>query len=104
MYIRLRTHKRQTIPYSKVNGANIGLIWGRQDPDGPHVGPINFAIWDHHQAKYEVFVKPILKYIDRDLMEFSRIQYSNYMKWTLNLYSVFENGYLRYVQDKAGSR
>ena len=23
----------------------MGPIWGRQDPGGPHVGPINFAIW-----------------------------------------------------------
>ena len=22
-----------------------GAIWGRHDPGGPHVGPINFAIW-----------------------------------------------------------
>ena len=21
-------------------------IWGRQDPGGPHIGPMNFAIWD----------------------------------------------------------
>ena len=32
-------------PDSKVHGANMGPIWGRQDPDGPHVGPMNFAIW-----------------------------------------------------------
>ena len=32
-------------PDSKVHGANMGPIWGRQDPGGPHVGPINFAIW-----------------------------------------------------------
>ena len=32
-------------PDSKVHGANMGLIWGRQDPGGPHVGPMNFAIW-----------------------------------------------------------
>ena len=24
----------------------MGSIWGWQDPGGPHVGPINFAIWD----------------------------------------------------------
>ena len=24
----------------------MGSIWGRQDPGGHHVGPINFAIWD----------------------------------------------------------
>ena len=32
-------------PDSKVNGGNMGPIWGRQDPGGPHVGPTNFAIW-----------------------------------------------------------
>ena len=36
----------QRIPDSKVCGANIGPIWGRQDPDGPHVGPMNFAVWN----------------------------------------------------------
>ena len=30
---------------SKVHGANKGHIWGRQDPGGPNVGPMNFAIW-----------------------------------------------------------
>ena len=34
------------IPDSKVHGANMGPIWGRQDPGGLHVGPMNFAIWD----------------------------------------------------------
>ena len=32
-------------PDSKVHGANMGPIWGRQDPAGSHVGPMNFAIW-----------------------------------------------------------
>ena len=27
-------------------GPNMGPIWGRQDPGEPHVGPMNFAIWD----------------------------------------------------------
>ena len=30
---------------SKVHGANMGLMWDRQDPGGPHVGPMNFDIW-----------------------------------------------------------
>ena len=30
---------------SKVLGANMGPIWGRQDPGGPHVGPMKFPIW-----------------------------------------------------------
>ena len=33
------------LPDSKVHGANMGPIWGRQDPGGPHVGPMNLAIW-----------------------------------------------------------
>ena len=32
-------------PESKFHGANIGPIWGRQDPGGPHVGPMDFALW-----------------------------------------------------------
>ena len=32
-------------PDSKVHGANMGPFWGRQDPDGLHAGPMNFAIW-----------------------------------------------------------
>ena len=32
-------------PDSRVHGANMGSIWGRQAPDGPNVGPMNFAIW-----------------------------------------------------------
>ena len=31
-----------------ANYASTGKpIWGRQDPDGSHVGPMNFAIWEH---------------------------------------------------------
>ena len=30
-------------PDSKVHGANMGPTWGRQDPGGPHVGPMNLA-------------------------------------------------------------
>ena len=32
-------------PDSKVHGANMGPIWGRDDPGGTHVGPMSFAIW-----------------------------------------------------------
>ena len=40
----LKSHKFG-LPDSKVHGANMGPIWGRQDPGWPHVGPMNFAIW-----------------------------------------------------------
>ena len=35
----------EVYPDSKVYGANMGPIWGQQDPGGPHVGPTNFVIW-----------------------------------------------------------
>ena len=46
-------------PDSKVDGVNMGPIWGRQDPGGPHVGPMNFAIWVYSHRSYmteEVFL------------------------------------------------
>ena len=45
----LRTMLRLALSYgdpdSKVYGANMGPTWGRQDPGGSHVGPMNLAIW-----------------------------------------------------------
>ena len=41
-----------TFPDTKVHGANMGHIWGRQDPGGPHVGPMNFAIWVRQNISY----------------------------------------------------
>ena len=35
----------ETSPESRVHRANMGLTWGWQDPGGPHVGCMNFAIW-----------------------------------------------------------
>ena len=32
-------------PDSKVHGADMGPTWLRQDPGGPHVDPMNLAIW-----------------------------------------------------------
>ena len=46
MHVAMNMIVFQTIPDSKVHGANMGHIWGRQDPGGPHVGPMNFAICD----------------------------------------------------------
>ena len=34
------------IQYSKVHGANMGPTRVLSAPGGPHVGPINLAIWD----------------------------------------------------------
>ena len=39
-----RIHSSLYLPGNKVDGANMGPIWGRQDPCGPHVGRVNLAI------------------------------------------------------------
>ena len=44
---------------SKVHGANMGPIWGRKDPDGPHVGPINFVIWDYNKFAVHTMINAI---------------------------------------------
>ena len=36
----------ETFPDSKVHGANMGPTWVLLATDGPHVGPMNLAIWD----------------------------------------------------------
>ena len=41
-------------PDSKVLGANMGPIWVRQDPGGPHIGPINFDIWAGKGPDYHI--------------------------------------------------
>ena len=49
MYIlKLILHKwhiTHDAPDSKVHGATMGPNWDRQDPGGPHVGPMNLANW-----------------------------------------------------------
>ena len=44
--MHFHARKFENVPSdSKVHGANMGPIWGRHDPGGPQVGPMNFAIW-----------------------------------------------------------
>ena len=35
----------QCMPRWQGSWGQHGAIWGRQDPGGPHVGPVNFTIW-----------------------------------------------------------
>ena len=36
----------------------MGPIWGRQDPGGPHVGPMNFAIWNMTTQGFPIIMSP----------------------------------------------
>ena len=37
--------KKKNHPDNKVRVADVGPNWGRQDPGGPHAGPMYFVIW-----------------------------------------------------------
>ena len=56
-----------TDPDSKIHGTNMGPIWGRQDPGGPHVDAMNFAVWvplvtimDHFRKGARSFTEPLI--------------------------------------------
>ena len=42
---------------SKVHEAYMGPTWGRQDPSGPHVGPMNLAIRVAISLSIRVYIK-----------------------------------------------
>ena len=49
-------------PDNKVRGANMGPIWGRQDPGGPHAGHMNLAIWPAMWQGLDImFFVPLIK-------------------------------------------
>ena len=56
-YIELLIYDKvaSPVPDSKVHGANMGPIWGLQDPGGPHVGLMNLALWDVNAEKVYKF-------------------------------------------------
>ena len=41
--------------YVVFRWANTGPIWGRKDPSGPHIGPMNLVIWNMFDKKYSKF-------------------------------------------------
>ena len=64
------------VPDSKVRGANMGPIWGRQDPGGPHVGPMNFAFWGTGLYYCVVFMAwSIIPYNDNTTYAFDNVLY-----------------------------
>ena len=49
-----------------IHGADMGPIWGRQDQGGPHVGSMNFAIWDHIWRKTALRLRSATSHIAED--------------------------------------
>ena len=47
-------------PDSKVHGANMGPTWVMLSPVGPHVGPMNLAIWDASDKRQSSYAGTII--------------------------------------------
>ena len=45
IYVCLMAKYTYVSMYTLIARSMMGPIWGRQDPGGPHVGPMNMAIW-----------------------------------------------------------
>ena len=76
LLVAFSSMKMGVCPDSKVHGANMEPIWGRQDPGGTHVGPMNFAIW--------VVFKISLKFVPGIQIDFKStfVQVMNGIIWT----------------------
>ena len=72
-------------PDSKVNGVNMGSIWGREDPGGPHVGPMNLAIW-----VVDVTTYPLQSFYPTSLISVSKILswYQSMSEWVIKFNSL----------------
>ena len=61
----------------------MGPIWGWQDPGGPHVGPMNFAIWDALQSIPAVPLTMVtLACVWRRLLRISVAIPKYHLRWT----------------------
>ena len=54
--IHWNTCRKTAQPKSKAHGDNMGPIWGRQDPGGPHVGSMNFSIWECSNPQVQILL------------------------------------------------
>ena len=66
-YLQLLVIYVNNVPDSKVHGANMGSIWDRQDLGGPHVDPMNLAIWGTY-----IFVTVVFLPLGMNMMTFAR--------------------------------
>ena len=74
----------QRNPDSKILGANVAPIWSRQDPGGPNVGPMNFAIcgvitWALARRQFvaKSLTDPIMNYNNKRHLEHTSVKFES---------------------------
>ena len=93
VWVEVTQQHIQTVPDNKVHGANMGPIWGRQDPGGPHIGPMNFAIWGailwkKYRQIWPMIFDPLNLYIEYYLR---CTKYNTTMKCVALIYGPYHN-------------
>ena len=81
-----------SVPDSKVHGANMGPIWAWQYPDGPHVGPMSLAIWGGSK-KYILPSNP-LQLPNRTIIAVLTVKFQN--DWTTEKYVMGKRDFARF--------
>ena len=67
----VRYPKKYLCPDSKGHGANMGPTWGRQDPGGPYVGPMNLPILED-LTNWGLTTHRSVSYVKNDLWHLAR--------------------------------
>ena len=79
-------------PDSKVHRANMGPIWGQPDPAGPHVGPMNFAIWAATKLPRSKMMPAMLYFpllLHLQVLHFIEMYASCTNKYHIHIYNIY---------------
>ena len=100
-------HSPGMVPDSKVHGANMGPIWGRLDPGGPHVGPMNLlfgVLSTDDQYSCKLKTKCLSKFINlKKYICYRMVQYDSFMDmvsripYVSTLYFSFRRKWLLFI-------
>ena len=75
------------IPDSKIRGTNMGSIGGLQVPGGPHVSPMNFAIWDNIVSAYAVSASLLQYYKPTNRQPMLSLVKTMLASWMLSIFT-----------------
>ena len=64
----------------------MGPMWGRQDPDGPHVGPMDFVIWVGSADDLPPPKRPVVTWTNAEVLSIGPLGKNFSESWTIFTY------------------
>ena len=101
--ILTNTSRNDNVPDSKVHGANMRPIWGRQDPGGSHDGPMNLAIWGRTSwmctfvSWYARYIPPREYCISMDSFRWTLLTLHGHLRFWTQIEWAFQNNCLSWT-------